>query len=264
MIGIGMKTMMGAAGASVPSSNGWDISNATYDSIFLDLSGDDDTLWGLFFNPNGTKLFVTTNSTYIRQYSLSIEWDITTAVFDYTSFYYGDNTAGIFFHPDGIKIYRGWLDSSDISQHSLPTAWDIEISNFENSWSSLSVGYDIFFNNLGTKIYILDNLSIIRQYSLSTAWDISTASYDSISLDISSQGGIPRGIFFKPDGTKLYVASGTSIFQYSLSTAWDISTTSYDSIFLVLFFSSRGIFFKPDGTKIYITANDKSIYQYSL
>ena len=125
--------------------------------------------------------------------------------------------------------------------------------------------------NAGQNAYMLDQTSgIIYQYLLSTAYDLSSGSYESKTFDVSSQQSDPRNLFFKSDGTKLYVIGTTSqaIYQYSLSTAWDISTASYDSKTFSASAQSNGtsgLFIKPDGSKLYIVAyaND-AIYQYSL
>jgi len=63
-----------------------------------------------------------------------------------------------------------------------------------------------------------------------TPWDVSTAAYDEKSKDVSSQDTIPYGVFFKPDGTKMYIVGSQydTAYQYSLSTAWDVSTATYD------------------------------------
>lgn len=88
------------------------------------------------------------------------------------------------------------------------------------------------------------------------------------TFDISSETTGAEDLFFKSDGTKVYVMSSSTVYQYSLSTAWDLSTASYD----IKSFDAgtqealpTGIFFKSDGTKMYITGylND-SVYQYSL
>ena len=49
-------------------------------------------------------------------------------------------------------------------------------------------------------------------------WDLSTASYDSVSLDVSSEDATPTDVAFKPDGTKMYFVgiSSDSVYQYSL------------------------------------------------
>ena len=53
--------------------------------------------------------------------------------------------------------------------------------------------------------------------------DISTASF--IRFDSVNVGGDARGVFFKPDGTKIYTLNNTDqIRETTLSTAWDIST----------------------------------------
>ena len=88
---------------------------------------------------------------------------------------------------------------------------------------------------------------------------------------MSSQSGYGGGLFFKSDGSKVYIndmGSSGYIRQFSLSTPWNISTSSYDSVqyncnnddsnMTVIWFSS-------DGLKMYGTGftNDK-IYQYTL
>ena len=128
----------------------------------------------------------------------------------------------------------------------------------------------LFFKSDGTKVYVIGATNdAIYQYTLSTAWDISTASYDSKSFSVASQEGTPFGLFFKSDGTKVYVIGTTNdaIYQYTLSTAWDISTASYDSISYSVATQDAtpsGLIFSQDGHQFYIigTAN-KYIYQYS-
>ena len=130
---------------------------------------------------------------------------------------------------------------------------------------------DVQFKTDGTKMYIvgLSNDSVY-QYSLSTAYDVSTSSYDSVSFSVASQEINPRGLFFKPDGTKFYLIgnSNDTVFQYSLSTAWDLSTASYDSVSFSVTSQDgfpTGLTFKPDGLKMYIIGDTQNrIYQYSL
>jgi len=100
--------------------------------------------------------------------------------------------------------------------------------------------------------------------------NLATASYDSVSFSFATQDTSPQEIFFKDDGTKVYIIGNTnnSIFQYSLSTAWDVSTASYDSVSFSI--SSQeggpaGLFFKPDGSKFYIVGFfNATVYQYSM
>jgi 6-phosphogluconolactonase (cycloisomerase 2 family) len=125
--------------------------------------------------------------------------------------------------------------------------------------------------NTGQNAYMLDNSDgTIYQYSLSVAYDLSSGSYESKTFNVLSQQSDPRNIFFKTDGTVLYVIGTTNqaIYQYSLSTAWDISTASYDSKTFSASSQSNGtsgLFIKPDGSKLYIIAySNDAVYQYSL
>lgn len=101
--------------------------------------------------------------------------------------------------------------------------------------------------------------------------DIANASYDSVSFDLNLTGSI-RGILFKPDGTKLYIAhdpsgDNDSIKEYTMSTAWDISTLSLNNTLSLSgsISGTNGIDIKPDGSSLYITSNnDDTIYRYNL
>jgi len=100
-------------------------------------------------------------------------------------------------------------------------------------------------------------------------YDLSKNVYQNTFYDPTQATG-PKDVFFKTDGTKLYViCDGTEdVFQYSLSTAYDISTATYDNKSLDA--SSRdsipyALHFKPDGTKLYILGLiNRSIFQHTL
>lgn len=134
-----------------------------------------------------------------------------------------------------------------------------------------SIPMSIFFKPDGNTLYVLGySTDTVYQYSLSTSWDISTASYASKSFSVTSQDATPYQIFFKPDGTKMYMVGTTSdaVYQYSLSTAWDISTASYDSVSFSVSAQETvptGLSFKSDGTKMYVGGQTTdALYQYSL
>lgn len=94
----------------------------------------------------------------------------------------------------------------------------------------------------------------------SVGYNLAGASYDSKSFSVSSQATGPRSLYFKDDGSKLYISDDTtdSLYQYTLSTAWDISTASYDSVSFSVSSqdtSPTGIYFKSDGTVLYVAGN---------
>ena len=130
--------------------------------------------------------------------------------------------------------------------------------------------YGCFFKPDGTKMYMVGDINnSVYQYSLSTSWDVSTASYDSVIFSIGSQEALPTGIFFKPDGSKMYISGqgGDDLNQYSLSTAWDISTATYTNVSLDVTGVATNpyqIAFKPDGIKMFvISPTTDGVFQYS-
>jgi len=179
------------------------------------------------------------------------------------------------FKSDGTAMYIVDAYVDTVFQYTLSTAWDVSTASYASksfvttSQDGIPVG--LFFKADGTKMYVsgLGNDSVY-QYSLSTAWDVSTGSYDSVSLNVTSQDGSPRSLFFKSDGTKLYIMGNTnqSIFQYSLSTAWDLSTASYDSKSFSVSgqdTNPQGVFLNSDGTKVFMQGiANGAVYQYSL
>jgi len=100
-------------------------------------------------------------------------------------------------------------------------------------------------------------------------WSLSYVSDQSIN----SQTSIPAGIKFSSDGTKMYVASGTSdktIYYYDLSTAWDetsatnvpakdldVSSDLTDSLI-------GDIDFNADGTVLIVAELNGNVHRYTL
>ena len=189
-----------------------------------------------------------------------------------------ESPTDITFKSDGTKMYVVGAVNDSVYQYSLSTAWDLSTASYDSVSFSVTTQeagpVGIAFKSDGTKMYVLGTTTgdAVYQYSLSTAWDLSTASYDTVSLNVTTENTNPSSIALKSDGTKLYVIGYTApatVFQYTLSTAWDLSTATYDSVSFSV--SSQetiplGLTFKTDGKKMYVVgaANPKSIYQYSL
>jgi DNA-binding beta-propeller fold protein YncE len=174
----------------------------------------------------------------------------------------GSGHTGIFFKPDGTKMFIVYNGGDAVSEYALSTAWVISSASLTTTFSVSGQSSDprgLYFSPDGTRMYLIDVTNDeVEQYSLSTAWDISSASHVQ-SLSVTTQDNSPSGIFFKTDGTKMYVTgtSGDDVNEYDLSTAWDISTASYLQNFSVSSQDTapRGIHFSDDGTKMYIAGN---------
>ena len=145
---------------------------------------------------------------------------------------------------------------------------DIGANNFFNA-GTLTEDVNVIFSNVPNKArwsysFIGDLLS---------SYDIENAFYEGVAFNVRNEIEVPNGLFFKDDGTKMYVVGAfgsKSVFQYSLTVPWDLSTASYDGVSFSFanqiseeLVSPNGLFFKDDGTKMY-TLIDGSLYQYSV
>ncbi len=200
-------------------------------------------------------------------------WNISTAQV-LQSFAVGAQDAsprGLFFKPDGLKMYVVGDAAVEVNEYNLSTAWDVRTSSYLQTLSISGQGTSargLFFRSDGLKMYVVfDGNETVAEYDLSSAWNISTASYLQ-NFSVAGQNTQPRGIFFKPDGLKMYVAGGTAdeVNEYDLSSAWNISTASFLQVYAIAQDSDVfGLFFKPDGLGMYITGGtNSSVYQYSL
>ena len=135
------------------------------------------------------------------------------------------------------RVWNGekWqIVTGAVLSKTVQTSGNIDIS--AGNWHTISTGElsDLFNVNVS-----LDNIPIGSskwtvefQNSTVKGWQIDNASYDNAaSFSVTSQDITPTDIFFKPDGTKMYMLgdSSNTVYQYSLSTAWDIVTASYDN-----------------------------------
>jgi hypothetical protein len=135
--------------------------------------------------------------------------------------------------------------------------------SFSSQLGTSDFVYGSFFNNDGSKFYIVEgSTTIIYEYNLSTNYDISTASF------VQSKSGMPSasqsGYQFNGDGTKLISIRGDDLHEHVLTSAYNISTintTAANSVNLdtvlgdsggtgLLFDNGR---FNSDGTKLFIS-----------
>ena len=186
--------------------------------------------------------------------------------------FYESNPYGLFFKPDGTEMYVTGTSGDDVNQFTLSTAWDLSSASFTRSFSISSqetAPQALFFKPDGTEMYVTGSAGDdVNQYALSTAWNVSTASFTR-TFSVAAQEGYPVGLFFKPDGTEMYVAGtyGDDVNQYTLSTGWDISTASFTRSFSVVAQDSApvSVFFTPDGTVMFVggDSNDR-VDKYTL
>jgi DNA-binding beta-propeller fold protein YncE len=227
-----------------------------------------------FFKPDGTKMYIIgSGGDDVNEYDLSTDWDVSTASFLqlFSVAAQETNPFGLFFKPDGTKMYVVGIVGNDVNEYDLSTAWDVSSATFLQNFSvaAQAVPVGLFFKPDGTKMYVTgDAGQDVNEYNLSTAWDVSSASYLQ-NFSVVAQDTSPFGLFFKPDGRKMYVVgnTGDDINEYDLSTAWDISTASFLQLFSVSAQDTQpiGLFFKADGTQMFVIGGSTdSVYSYTL
>ena len=168
-------------------------------------------------------------------------------------------SAGMYFKPDGLKLWIVGHSSDTVHAFTLSTAWDISTASYDNvSYSVASqenAPFALTFKPDGTMFFMGGNSDALYSYNLSTAWDISTASYS----QTKSVTGPARGVFdiiFKPDGLKAWlILNDNRVWYCTLSTAWSLSTMSITSTYnnFVNEGQPHNFLWNPDGTKCFIT-----------
>ncbi len=141
---------------------------------------------------------------------------------------------------------------------------NISINSFESFSESTKAKPD------GTKIYVYGTgTGTIQQFSLSTPWNLDTATLETSSPSLDAQDRFGTSIFFKPDGTKVYMSTqNKTVYQYTLSTPWDVSTMTYDNVVLdytqsALDSYTSWIFIDSTGTNMY-GSNGNTIVRFSM
>ena len=258
----------------------FDLSTISYSNNKFDIGTQATNGLGLVFKTDGSKMYIANSATTeILQYStVAPAWtnpDIANASYDSVSVSVLTETAAssdLFFKPDGTKVYITDNGPDEINEYNLTTAWDLSTLSYVQNFSCASQDSSIagtFFKPDGTKMYVVGIVNDrVNEYNLSTAWDISTASFNQ-NFSVNSEEPAPRAIYFKPDGTKMFITgqTGDEINEYSLSTAWDVSTASASQVASVSSqeTSPQGLFMSPNGDKLYIVGyGSDAVFQYSL
>jgi len=206
-------------------STGFDLSTASYDNVSFSVANQDTVPWGIAFNTDGTKMYISGNQNdRIYQYGLTSGFDLSTASYDNVSFSVSSQDGSprtISFNSDGTLLYL-MGGSDNVFEFNLTTGFDLSTASYSNvSFSVTSQNnnpYGLGFSSGGSKMYVLGANDTAFQYSLSSDFDISTASYDNVSFNFNSQETGPTGITFNSIGTKMYMVGfeTDTIYQYSV------------------------------------------------
>ena len=136
---------------------------------------------GMFLRENGLDLYTAnaTGSGLIKQYSMSIGWDVTTVNFVRELDVSADFSycTGIEFKLDGTRMFvtGGTGGSYRVIAYNLSTPWNISTATKVHETFISSPG-GVRLNPDGSKLFLLaaSASGVISQYPLSTAWDITS------------------------------------------------------------------------------------------
>jgi sugar lactone lactonase YvrE len=267
-------------------SSAWNLSTATYANVSFSTLPQSPSAAALTFKPDGTKMFVgDNNNSTVYEYNLSSPWDIATATYSFNNYktaistsagFAGDIPLGIAFDSAGTRLYTVGSGQDRVFQFEVGTPYTLLMTpGYAGSVSIIAQENgprEVSFSLDGTNMYVVGTANdTVYQYSLSAAWDVTTAVYAAKSLSVitGTSEGTPTGLFFKPDGTKMYmIGTGIdTIFQFGLATPWDISTGSYDGISRLVSAQSgtpNALFFGNNGLKLYVLNATGQVYQYAL
>jgi sugar lactone lactonase YvrE len=252
----------------------YDISLATFEKTFS-VVNQETSPEGIAFNTDGTKMFVVgTTGDDVNEYSLSIAFDISTAVYsqNFSVSAQEVNPRGVQFNNDGTKMFIVGTSGDDVNEYDLSVGFDISSAVYSQNFSVAaqeSAPHGIAFNTDGTKMFIVGTTGDdVNEYDLSTGFDVSSASFVD-SFSVSAQDTLPTDIAFNPDGTKMFVVgyAGIDINEYDLSVAFDVSSANYTQSFSVAgqVAGPTGIAFNNDGTKMFIVGSTgAAVYQYDI
>lgn len=227
-------------------STAWDVSSATYDSVFLAIGTEMFWAAGIHFKPDWTSCYVTdSNGNDVYQYDFSTAWDLSTASYaskSLNTWSEATQSHDFVFNDDGtvwVLVDATW---DTLYEYTFSTAYDI------STWSYSSTSFDygtavwgspdprwFVWTQSWSKAIIADGWNDgFYQFSASTPYDISTLTYDSVSLDASwIDTQINSLDIGNSDGTLLTVwLTADDAFDVELVVAgelwainWTISTT---------------------------------------
>lgn len=150
----------------------------------------------------------------------------------------------------------------DLSKMSWSGSTSAPISDYYDIQSSDIGGYEptgFYLREDGSMLFANDSNETIRRWDLSTPFNLTTASFGSTLGTLSSYDNQGTGIYFKPDGTVVYMIGNEDekVYSRTLSSAWTTMVTSGSpgASSNLTSLNKRGLYFRSDGKKFYFTTN---------
>lgn len=167
-------------------TSAFDLSTASYDSIFADISTEDSTMFGLSFSIDGLNVFTTGyQNSKIYQYTMSAAWDLTTLSYSSKSFSVSgqdSQPSGITFNISGSRCFVVGANSGFVYQYDLSTALDLSTISYNSVNLDISTQDTtpgpIFFDNSGFNFFVTGNdTDTVYKYTIIDKFELGTTEY---------------------------------------------------------------------------------------
>jgi hypothetical protein len=214
-------------------STSFDVGTAVYNSEFLSVVSQDNTVFSLVFNNDGTRLFISGfTSKNIFQYDLSTAFDVTTAVYNSISISVGSQESlprSVKFSADGTKMFIVGQGADTVFEYNLSTGFDVgtAVYNSISHPAGTNQPYSLNFNADGTEMFVGDRGGSLLRHNLSTGFDLSTAVYDSVVHNFGTDMTYTSSVCFNNNATKVYAVgfSANIVSQYTIGTVSENTIT---------------------------------------
>ena len=154
-------------------TTGFDVSTSTFNETLV-TSGKDNDNFGLDFNGDGTKMFITGNQNdKIYEYALSTGFDISSATFtqEVDLNPQDDEPFGIEFSVDGKRLFIVGTKGNGVDEYGLSSAFDISTMSHVGFYHIGGNPSGIHITPSGSKMFIVGNSSdLVKTFNLTTGY----------------------------------------------------------------------------------------------
>ena len=205
-------------------STPFDLTTASYYGSVGGIAGYDNSLAGVFFEPDGTNLFMIGNqNNKIYRRPMTTPWTSQNNNTPESDSVTSLAKSGLFFRADGLRFYFTTTSiintnttSNRVYQYDCGGAWSVNSVSSAGSMSQTfthSNGqYEPFksvdFSPDGTKMYVVREVSsannVMMQYPLASAWNVTTAG-TATSVTLPTDLASATNMRMKQDGTAAFL-----------------------------------------------------------
>lgn len=219
-------------------STPWDITTMVHTGNSIEVTAQERWASAMDFRNDGSTMYIGgQHNGKVHEYALSTNWDLSTATFTASSpNQLRASIQGLVIKPDnGSRIYiASPHTSNEVEEFQLSSGWDattisaspVAASTTVNATTSQISG--LFIRDGGLYWYVTGYVSDDVNQHLSVApYGTSTIAASIHTLDLTNQTSSPYGVFWRSDGTRMYildnVLGGTAI-QYNVGSPWTIAS----------------------------------------